>query len=179
MEHGPTTRSRRGSSPKMMLWIVCRLFRMKSDCSLLRGMLPIRSAGEGNTRLRATLMSDVWCTEAGVSESAFTLSREESSKNERRDDWDNGVLYWRPVGKGKSGSLDFCGLVSRPVERANHPAQRKGGPPTPKRTAIAFLVTPKSPAKQGKVKLSNTCLLNYDPPVNSFFQKFPASRRRI
>ena len=55
--------------------------------------------------------------------------------------------------------------------------QKEGGPPTPKRPAIAFLVTPKTPAKRGKWKISNTCMFGLKVRVNRNFQDFWAWTR--
>jgi hypothetical protein len=52
-----------------------------------------------------------------VSEPEFTLSREESSKNEGPDDWGHGVLEGGLVGKAKTGGTQFLRFGRRYIRK--------------------------------------------------------------
>ena len=87
------------------------------------------SAGEGRGRVSMTLMSDVRCMEINARNcgAKTVLANRIWLQSQNRLDR-----------KGRSAPCDPNG-------------QKKGGPPTPKRPAIAFLVTPKLPLGGRKV----------------------------
>jgi len=73
----------------------------------------------------------------------------------------------------ESGTVALESRIEKPLRTVSS-GQKEGGPPTPKRPAIAFLVTPKTPARRGKSKISNTCMLVSRGAVNRNFRDFSA-----